>query len=88
MQNAKLSLYYFDGCPYCTFVQRAIAKLDVEVELLDTLKNPQYRAELVEAMGRGTVPVLKQTHPDGQTVWLPESRDIVQFLQRNYQAVA
>ncbi len=80
----KLALYHFNGCPYCSMVRSAIDQLGIDVELRDIFEDSQYRDELVEARGRATVPVLKIASPAGEDRWMPESRDIVSYLQKTY----
>ncbi|WP_261833644.1 glutathione S-transferase N-terminal domain-containing protein [Vibrio ishigakensis] len=80
-KNLNLALYYFDGCPFCTVVRRAIDQLGLDVELRNTMTEPKYREELLEARKRGTVPVLKITNEQGSETWMPESMDIVEYLR-------
>jgi glutaredoxin len=80
----KLALYHFNGCPYCSMVRSAIDKLGVDVELREIFQDVQHRDDLVEVRGRATVPVLRITSPDGESRWMPESRDIVSYLQGTY----
>ena len=80
----RLALYYFDGCPFCNMVRSAIGELDVDVELRNIKQDTQHFDDLIEARGRGTVPVLRITSPDGEERWMPESRDIIQYLRRTY----
>lgn len=80
-EQDKLALYHFRGCPFSSMVTFSIDRLGVDVELRDIFENPQYRDELVEARGRATVPVLRITSPDGEERWMPESRDIVRYLE-------
>jgi glutaredoxin len=80
----KLALYYFDGCPFCDMVRRAIDLLDIDVELRNIMQVPQHRDDLIEARRRATVPVLKIASPDGEDRWMPESQDIVSYLQKMY----
>lgn len=80
----KLLLYHFGGCPYCGIVNAAIGKLDVDVEHRDIFENSQYRDELVNARGRATVPVLRIIAEDGEERWMPESRDIVRYLETTF----
>ena len=63
-------------------VLAAIERLGLDVERRDIYATPAYRHELVAARGRGTVPVLRITSPDGSDRWMPESRDIVRYLER------
>ena len=43
-----------------------------------------YADELIEARGRATVPVLRITSPGGEERWMPESRDIVHYLEKTF----
>ena len=76
-----LILYHSDTCPYCTLVRTAIKRLGIDVELREVFANPESRDELVQARGRATVPVLRIISPDGEERWMPESRDIVRYLE-------
>ena len=80
----RLALYYFDGCPFCNMVIRAIDLLDIDVERRNIMLEPQHRDDLIEARRRATVPVLRITSPDGDERWMPESRDIASYLQQTY----
>jgi len=80
----KLALYYFDGCPFCSMVRSAIDRLGVDVELRNINQDPQHRDDLVKVRSRATVPVLRITSPNGEDRWMPESRDIVSYLQETY----
>lgn len=78
-----LSLYLFEGCPYCELVRAAARDLDLAIEERDVRRDPERRAELVQARGRGTVPVLRIASADGDT-WMGESRDIVAYLYERF----
>lgn len=78
-----LALYHYDSCPYCAKVRRALDRLGVEVELRDVLEEPDHMQALVAARGRRTVPVLR-IHKDGGDEWMPESDDIVRYLERRF----
>lgn len=80
----KLALYYFDGCPFCSMVRSAIDRLGIEVEPRDIFQDSQYRDDLVKNRGRATVPVLRIVSADGDERWMPESRDIISYLQKTY----
>jgi len=81
MKPKGLSLYHFDGCPYCGRVREAMARLDLDIELRDIHKNPAFRSELVSATGRQMVPCLRIEQPGGAR-WMHESADIVRYLER------
>jgi glutaredoxin len=80
----KLALYHFDGCPFCLRVRRAIDLLGVDVELRSIYEEREHLDALMTARGRATVPVLRITGPDGEDRWMPESADIVRYLQATY----
>jgi glutaredoxin len=80
----KLALYHFNGCPFCSMVRSAIERLGVDVELRDIFQDSEHHGDLVEVRGRATVPVLRITSPVGEDRWMPESRDIVSYLQETY----
>lgn len=80
----KLELYQTAMCPFCVYVRSAITRLGVKVELRDIRSSQALFEELHAARGRGTVPVLKITSPDGSVRWMPESQDIVNYLETHY----
>lgn len=86
-EGEHLALYYYPSCPFCVRVLRAIDELGVDVELRNVIEEPAYRRELIEARGRGTVPVLRCTSSVGER-WMPESADIVRALRARYGSSA
>lgn len=84
----RLALYYFDGCPFCIRVMRAIDTMRLDVELRNIYENRDYLDELREVRGRTTVPVLRITSANGEDRWMPESADIVRYLQATYGQAA
>ncbi len=80
----QLALYYLPTCPFCIRVLRAIDRLGVSVELRNISEDRQFRDELMEARGRATVPVLWIQSPGGAVRWMPESLDIIEYLERTY----
>ncbi|AKS46709.1 Glutaredoxin [Octadecabacter temperatus] len=80
----KLSLYYFDSCPFCKMVLAVIDDLDVDIELRNIFDDTQHRDDLVSARGRATVPVLLIEGADKTSRWMPESRDISRYLQTTF----
>jgi glutaredoxin len=83
-ERDKLILYHLSGCPFCALVLANIERLGIEVELREIYENSQFREELIEARGRATVPVLRINSPDGSERWMPESRDIVRYLEKTF----
>ena len=84
----RLALYYFDGCPFCVRVLRAIDTLRLDVELRNIYEDRDYLDELRAVRGRTTVPVLRITSANGEDRWMPESADIVRYLQATYGQAA
>jgi len=84
-EEEQLILYHFVGCPFCSIVRAPIDRLGIDVELRDIFSNPRDRDDLIKARGRATVPVLRITSPGGEDKWMPESRDIVEYLEARFQ---
>jgi glutaredoxin 2 len=82
------TLFKFDGCPFCTRVRRTIDALGLDVELRSIFDDPAHLQALREARGRTTVPVLRITSPNGEERWMPESADIVRYLEATYGKAA
>lgn len=82
-EDSTLTLYGYAACPYCALVLGAIRDLEAPIELRDTLVDPAYRQAVIEATGRGTVPVLR-IDEGGETRWMPESEDIVEYLYTRF----
>ncbi|MCH9682336.1 MAG: glutathione S-transferase N-terminal domain-containing protein [Deltaproteobacteria bacterium] len=78
-----LSLYVMNGCPFCMRVQATIDRLGIEIPQIDIYEDPDARAELIAARGRGTVPVLRCISGDIDR-WMPESRDIIRYLEERF----
>jgi glutaredoxin len=81
-----VAVYHFEGCSYCTRVRAAAARLDLTrrglaLEWRDIDAHDQHRRALARARGRTTVPVLRIERDDAPDVWMPESLDIVTWLE-------
>lgn len=84
MKTKNLSLYHFEGCPYCQRVRDAMRRLDLEIELRDVRASAEHLGALRAATGRSTVPVLRIEEADGKVRWMPESLDIVAYLDKEF----
>jgi len=73
----KLALYYYDECPYCQIVIRALheTKLTEHVTMNNTRQVSAHREKLMKDTGRTTVPCL---YIDDKPMF--ESRDIARWL--------
>lgn len=81
--DEKLALYYTPACYYCVRVLKVIEELGIDVDLRDIWSNERYRAELRDARGRTTVPVLRCTSA-ARDRWMPESADIARYLRERF----
>jgi len=86
-QASRLALYQYHGCPFCIKVRRELHRLNVDIELRNVDRNPQYRQELLEQGGRVMVPCLRISE-NGQDRWMYESDDIIAWLRQQFGAVA
>lgn len=77
-----MQLFQFKSCPYCVKVRRAMVRLNMDIELRDTRKNPDDKAALLAGGGKTQVPCLRIEHDDGRVEWMYESADIVAFLEK------
>ncbi len=88
--NPHISLYHSNTCGYCVRVRMAAQRLGLDLELRNVgrfgadANTETWRHELLEATGRTRVPVLRIAHPSGEVDWMPESRDIIRYLEANY----
>ena len=80
MPQPKLALYVTPLCGFCHYVMSVIRQLGLEVEIRNIAADRNDLEDLFNARGRTTVPVLRITSQEGDK-WMPESRDIVQYLQ-------
>ena len=78
-----LALYVRDWCGYCSRVKRVLDRLELNIPLRNT-SDPEHRQVLLSARGRLTVPVLRLTDADGKDTWMPESRDIMTYLEQQH----
>jgi len=82
--SSGLALYQTTFCPFCVRVRRVIEKLGVEIEIRDIQQDSANRREIIKATGRQTVPVLRIEEEGGEVRWLPESLDIIRYLEERF----
>ncbi len=83
-KTKQLALYQFTSCPFCIKVRRAMKRLSLNIELRDTQHNPTFREQLLEGGGEIKVPCLRITKDNGETTWMYESRDIINYLEKEF----
>jgi glutaredoxin len=82
-QVSGLSLYQYYACPFCVRVRREIHRLNLPIELRDAQNNQQFRQELLAEGGEIQVPCLR-IEEDGKSLWMYESKEIIQYLQETF----
>jgi glutaredoxin len=81
----SLALYYSPTCPFCQRVMQTTNQLGMDVEMRNIDEKTDYRDELLAVRDRATVPVMQITSPNGDKRWMPESRDIINYLEKTYK---
>lgn len=71
-------------CMFCWKVQRAAQSLGVVLETRNIWADEQAGQELMMATGGSVVPVLRITGETGESQWMPESSEIVAYLQQTF----
>ncbi len=74
----KLELFYFDACPFCQLVLRAIDELNIKVDYKNIYDDERNLNRLLGDTGRRTTPCL---YIDGKPMF--ESADIINWLKEN-----
>ncbi len=82
MKTQKLAIYMRHGCYYCSLVMGAIEKLGLEVDVRNIWEDPEHEKQLVMATNRSVVPVLYYEDENNKASWMPESADIIAFLNK------
>lgn len=84
MQCRGLALYQFKTCPFCIKVRRVMRGLSLNIELRDAQHDPQHRAALLQGGGQIKTPCLRITDEHGNSRWMYESDDIIQYLRQRF----
>ena len=80
--NEQYVLYQYDSCPFCHRVRTFLDRAGIDMPMRDTMRDMTAFRELLVGGGRPTVPCLKITNAGGETTWLYESNDIIDYLSR------
>ena len=83
---SNLTLYELEGCPYCAKVVTKLEELGLEYESIMVPRSHSERTEVEDVSGQTGVPVL--VDPDHDVEGMPESDDIVAYLEETYGAEA
>lgn len=80
----NLALYQFRSCPFCIKVRKEISRLSLNIELRDAQRDPEHREALLQGGGKIQTPCLRISDEQGNSRWLYESGDIIQYLQQRF----
>ena len=81
-----LTLYVLPGCPFCAKVERKLDELGLEYETIEVPRAHAERDEVERVSGQTGVPVL--VDDEHGVEGMPESDDIVSYLEETYAADA
>lgn len=79
---SSIELYELDGCPFCAKVKQKLDDLGLEYESHTVARSHAKREEVKAVSGQTGVPVLVD-HDHG-VEGLPESSDIIEYLEKTY----
>ncbi len=79
---SNLELYELEGCPYCEKVIRKLDELGLEYKSHKVPSSHSKRNEVEEVSGQTGVPVLVDNEHGIEG--MPESDDIVEYLEETY----
>lgn len=80
----NLALYQFKTCPFCVKVRREMRRLSLNIPLLDAQPDGPIRGDLIRGGGKAMVPCLRITNAHGESEWMYESAQIIQYLQTRF----
>ena len=86
-ESRSLALYQFKTCPFCIKVRREIRRLSLNIELRDAQNDLQHRDALLQGGNKVKVPCLKITDEHGNSQWMYESADIIQYLHKRFAQI-
>ena len=79
---SDLILYELEGCPYCAKVINKLDELGLEYDSVMVPSSHSDRTEVQEVSGQTGVPVL--VDEEHGVEGMPESDDIVEYLEETY----
>lgn len=87
-QTASLTLYQYHACPFCVKVRRAMKRQSLAIKTRDVKRSDTTREELLAGGGDLKVPCLRIVDDRGQTQWMYESGDIINYLSERFPTPA
>ena len=83
-QARDIALYQYKTCPFCIKVRQEMRRLSLNIEHLDAQHEGKNRQELLEGGGKAKVPCLKITDSSGNSQWMYESGEIINYLRGRF----
>ncbi len=87
-KTAGLTLYQYRACPFCVKVRRQMKRQTLLVDTRDVKRSPDAREQLLSGGGSLKVPCLRIDDDKGQTQWLYESNEIINYLAERFPTPA
>jgi len=78
----KMSLYQYKACPFCVKVRRNMRKYSLNIELRDAKGNSLNKKNLKNLGGKLKVPCLRIEKNKDNIQWLYESKEIINYLEK------
>ncbi|AGB16622.1 glutaredoxin-like protein [Halovivax ruber XH-70] len=79
---ADITYYELPGCPFCAMVRTKLDELGLDYETIEVPAAHHERTRVQEVSGQTGVPVITDEAHD--VVGMPESSDIVAYLEETY----
>jgi glutaredoxin len=83
-QCGDLALYQFKSCPFCIKVRQEMRRLSLNIEKLDAQHDAGHREALLQGGGKPMVPCLRIRDEQGNSRWMYESGDIIEYLRGRF----
>ena len=79
---ADITMYELPGCPFCAKVRTKLDELELEYDVIEVPRSHDERTEVEKVSGQTGVPVITDESQDVEG--MPESDDIVEYLEETY----
>ncbi|WP_135824971.1 glutaredoxin family protein [Halorussus ruber] len=79
---SNIVLYDLPGCPFCAKVKNKLDELGLDYDVIEVPRSHAQRTEVEEVSGQTGVPVI--VDEDHGVEGMPESSDIVEYLEETY----
>ena len=84
--TGKLALYHYRACPFCVKVRRQMKRQSLNIVTKDVKRSETAKEQLLAGGGLLKVPCLRIEDEQGQSQWMYESSDIINYLEGRFVA--